>query len=110
MTGRFIADLGDRLAAWVDHHDHERHVALRGRPALRPRHQGRARRLPRDGDARARARAPGPVDTIVCHVDFDGLYAAAKWMLGGVEPYAGADDDARAVDTRIGDARAHRRA
>jgi hypothetical protein len=38
----------------------------------------------------------------VCHNDFDGLYAAAKWILGGVEPYPGADDDARAVDTRTG--------
>jgi hypothetical protein len=44
----------------------------------------------------------GPVDTIVAHFDLDGLYAAAKWILGGREPYPGADDDARAVDTRIG--------
>jgi hypothetical protein len=44
----------------------------------------------------------GPIDTIVCHFDLDGLYAAAKWILGGVEPYPGADDDARAVDTRLG--------
>jgi hypothetical protein len=47
-------------------------------------------------------RQTGPVDTIVSHVDLDGLYAAAKWILGGVEPYRGADDDARAVDTRKG--------
>jgi hypothetical protein len=40
------------------------------------------------------------VDTIVCHTDFDGLCSAAKWIRGGVEPYAGADDDARAIDTR----------
>jgi hypothetical protein len=46
--------------------------------------------------------ATGPVDTILTHVDLDGLYAAAKWILGGKEPYPGADDDARAVDTRIG--------
>src|SRR5207244_3157959 len=44
----------------------------------------------------------GPVDTLVAHLDLDGIYAAAKWILGGVEPYAGADEDARAVDTRIG--------
>jgi hypothetical protein len=42
----------------------------------------------------------GRVDTIVCHTDFDGLSSAAKWLRGGVEPYAGADDDARAIDTR----------
>jgi hypothetical protein len=44
----------------------------------------------------------GAVDTIVCHIDFDGLCSAAKWMRGGKEPYPGADDDARAIDTRIG--------
>jgi hypothetical protein len=44
----------------------------------------------------------GPLDTIVCHTDFDGLASAAKWMRGGVEPYPGADDDARAIDTRMG--------
>ena len=36
------------------------------------------------------------------HVDLDGLYAGAKWVLGGVEPYDGADADARAIDTRRG--------
>ena len=25
-TGKFIERLGDRLACWVDHHDHPRHV------------------------------------------------------------------------------------
>ena len=47
-------------------------------------------------------RQTGPIDTILCHIDLDGLYAAAKWILGGIEPYPGADADARAVDTRIG--------
>src|SRR4029453_9508291 len=44
----------------------------------------------------------GKVDTIVCHTDFDGLCSAAKWMREGAEPYPGADDDARAIDTRLG--------
>jgi hypothetical protein len=44
----------------------------------------------------------GALDTIVCHTDFDGLASAAKWMRGGIEPYPGADDDARAIDTRMG--------
>jgi hypothetical protein len=44
----------------------------------------------------------GPIDTICCHVDFDGLCSAAKWIRAGVEPYPGADDDARAIDTRMG--------
>jgi hypothetical protein len=44
----------------------------------------------------------GPVDTVLCHTDFDGLASAAKWIRGGTEPYPGCDDDARAIDTRIG--------
>jgi hypothetical protein len=48
-------------------------------------------------------RQAGPIDTILSHVDCDGLYSAAKWILGGREPYPGADADARAVDTRIGE-------
>ena len=44
----------------------------------------------------------GKVDTIVCHTDFDGLCSAAKWLREGVEPYPGSDDDARAIDTRLG--------
>jgi hypothetical protein len=47
-------------------------------------------------------RQTGPIDCIMTHVDLDGLYAAAKWILGGHEPYPGADADARAVDTRVG--------
>ena len=34
--------------------------------------------------------------------DFDGLVSAAKWIRGGVEPYPGADADAHAIDTRLG--------
>ena len=30
VTLPFLTALGDRLAAWVDHHDHERHVDHRG--------------------------------------------------------------------------------
>ena len=44
-----------------------------------------------------------PVDTIVTHLDLDGLYSAAKWILGGAEPYEGADYDARCIDTRTGE-------
>jgi hypothetical protein len=46
--------------------------------------------------------AAGPVDTVAMHLDLDGLYSGAKWVLGGVEPYEGADVDARAIDTRRG--------
>jgi hypothetical protein len=100
-TGAFIRELGGRLAAWVDHHDHERHVDFRGDPrftlATKAEH-GACPEMVTPGVVRE----AGPVDTLVCHVDLDGLYAAAKWLLGGHEPYPGADDDARAVDTRIG--------
>jgi hypothetical protein len=101
VTLPFITGLGDRLAAWVDHHDHERHAAYAGdrRFVLATKAQHGA--CPEMVTPELVA-ATGPVDTILTHVDLDGLYAAAKWILGGHEPYPGADDDARCVDTRIG--------
>jgi hypothetical protein len=101
VTGRFLAQLGDRLAAWVDHHDHELHVRYKDDPrfvlATKAEHGACPEMVTPEVVA-----AAGPVDTIVAHMDLDGLYAAAKWILGGVEPYAGADEDARCVDTRTG--------
>jgi hypothetical protein len=101
VTKRFLDGLGDRLAAWVDHHDHERHkdFADDSRFVLRTKAQHGA--CP-EMITPELVRRIGHVDTICCHTDFDGLCAAAKWMRGGVEPYPGADDDARAIDTRIG--------
>ncbi|MCS6913225.1 MAG: hypothetical protein RMK29_04625 [Myxococcales bacterium] len=100
-TLRFIRGLGPRLAAWVDHHDHERHVDFRGDQrfllATKAEHGACPEMI-----TPALVREAGPIDTIVCHLDLDGLYAAAKWLLGGSEPYAGADQDAHAVDTRVG--------
>jgi hypothetical protein len=102
ITGRLIEQLGPRLARWVDHHDHPLHARFAGddRFVLCTKAQHGA--CPEMIDP-ALVEATGPVDTIVCHFDLDGLYAAAKWILGGREPYPGADDDARAVDTRIGE-------
>jgi hypothetical protein len=101
MTGRFLAELGDRLAAWVDHHDHEFHARYAGDPrfvlATKAEHGACPEMVTPELVARV-----GPVDTILTHLDLDGIYAAAKWILDGREPYPGADDDARAVDTRIG--------
>ncbi len=101
ITLPFIQTLGDRLAAWVDHHDHDRHCDYLDDPrfflATKAQHGGCPEMISEDI-----VRLAGPVDTIVCHLDLDGLYAAAKWMLGGVEPYRGADIDARCVDTRVG--------
>ena len=97
----FIKGLGDRLAAWVDHHDHEKHAAYAGDRrfvlATKAEHGACPEMVTPE-----LVRTVGPIDTICTHVDLDGLYAAAKWILGGVEPYAGADEDARAVDTRTG--------
>jgi hypothetical protein len=96
-----LNDLGDRLAAWVDHHDHARHADYARDPrfvlATKAQHGACPEMVTPD-----LVRQTGPIDSIVAHVDLDGLYAAAKWILAGREPYAGADDDARAIDTRIG--------
>ena len=101
MTGPFISALGSRLAAWVDHHDHERHRQFAGDPRFTLATKAQHGACPEMVTPEVVA-AAGPVETIVAHSDLDGLYSAAKWILGGVEPYAGADDDARAVDTRLG--------
>jgi hypothetical protein len=101
ITQPFLAALGDRLACWVDHHDHERHAEFARDPrfvlATKAEHGACPEMVTEE-----LVRQVGPIDSILAHVDLDGLYAAAKWILGGKEPYAGADDDARAVDTRIG--------
>lgn len=102
-TVPFLRGLGDRLAAWVDHHDHERHPEFVGDPrfvlATKAQHGACPEMITPE-----LVRQTGPIDTVCAHVDLDGLYAAAKWLLGGREPYAGADADARAVDTRRGQA------
>jgi hypothetical protein len=100
-TKPFIDGLGERLAAWVDHHDHERHAefASDSRFVLATKAQHGA--CPEMVTPEL-VRQTGPIDSIVTHVDLDGLYAAAKWILEGKQPYDGADDDARAVDTRVG--------
>jgi len=101
VTRPFLDGLGDRLAAWVDHHDHEKHAAFAGDPrfvlATKAQHGACPEMVTPE-----LVRQVGPIDCICTHVDLDGLYAAAKWILGGAEPYAGADVDARAVDTRVG--------
>ncbi len=102
ITLPFIVGLGSRLAAWVDHHDHEHHVDFAGdrRFVLATKAQHGA--CPEMVTPEIVERA-GPVDTVAVHLDLDGLYSGAKWLLHGVEPYDGADADARAVDTRRGE-------
>ena len=101
-TWPFIEGLGDRLAMWIDHHDHERHSDFTSDPRFVLRTKAEHGACP-EMVTPERVEAAGPIDTICCHVDFDGLCSAAKWIRGGVEPYEGADDDARAIDTRLGE-------
>ena len=100
-TRPFIEGLGARLAAWVDHHDHERHGDyaddVRFRLSTKAEHGACPEMVTEE-----LVRQTGPVDTIVAHLDLDGLYSAAKWIRGGKEPYKGADRDAHHVDTRTG--------
>lgn len=101
VTEPFIRGLGDRLAMWIDHHDHALHPRFADDPRFVLRSKAQAPACP-ELVTPERVAFAGPIDTICCHVDFDGLCAAAKWIRGGLEPYVGADADARAVDTRIG--------
>jgi len=100
ITRPLIEGLGTRLAMWVDHHDSAEHARFSGDPRFFLSTKAEHGACPEMVTPELVARA-GQVDTIVCHTDFDGLASAAKWMRGGVEPYAGADDDAWAIDTRL---------
>ena len=97
----FIRGLGSRLAAWVDHHDHDRHVDYADDPRFVLTTKAQHGACPELVTPEI-VKAAGPIDTVAMHLDLDGLYSGAKWVLGGVEPYPGADADARAVDTRRG--------
>jgi hypothetical protein len=100
-TKPFIDKLGTRLAAWVDHHDHAKHALYADDARFLLRTKAEHGACP-EMITEALVERVGPIDTICCHTDFDGLCAAAKWIRGGAEPYAGADADARAIDTRMG--------
>lgn len=101
VTLPLIEALGPRLIAWVDHHDHDEHARYAADPrfvlATKAQHGACPEMISPE-----LVQLLGAGDTILCHSDFDGLASAAKWIRGGVEPYPGCDDDARAVDTRMG--------
>lgn len=101
VTLPFIRGLGDRLSIWVDHHDHDEHPRYAEDPRFVLSTKAEHGACPEMITPELVERV-GPIDTIVCHTDFDGLVSAAKWMRNGVEPYPGCDDDARAIDTRLG--------
>src|SRR5690606_37259480 len=102
VTRKLIDGLGDRLRGWIDHHDHERHEEYRSDPRFVLRTKAEHGACPEMITPELVERI-GPVDTVLCHTDFDGLASAAKWIRGGIEPYPGCDDDARAIDTRLGE-------
>jgi hypothetical protein len=98
-TKPFIEALGDRLKAYVDHHEHEQAWRVYQRD---PRFV-----LVKNHDAHAcpelvtpaLVERTGVVDTIVAHHDFDGFVSALKWLHGGHAPWPEADEDARAIDS-----------
>jgi hypothetical protein len=99
VTVPFLEALGDRLAVWVDHHEHPVGWArYRDDPrfVLVPNRDAHACPELITEDLVARA---GPVDRVVAHADFDGLLSAVKFLRKGVPPWPGADEDARAVDS-----------
>jgi hypothetical protein len=98
-TKVFIDALGPRLVRFVDHHEHKeawRHYKGDPRFLLVPNKIAHA--CP-ELITPELVRAAGPIDDIVAHADFDGALAAVKWLRGGKEPWPGADEDARAVDS-----------
>ena len=101
VTKPFIDGLGRRLAMWIDHHDHAFHAKYAHDPRFILSTKAEHGACP-EMVTKERVAAAGAIDCICCHRDFDGLCSAAKWIRGGVEPYEGADDDARAIDTRLG--------
>jgi hypothetical protein len=98
-TQAFINALGERLVHWVEHHPHPTWKELQADPrfALYNREQAPACPIVITPET-----VKAEVDAIVTHGDFDGLMSAAKYIRGGHEPYLGADADAVAADTRIG--------
>lgn len=102
VTMPFIRGLGDRLRAWVDHHDHDEHPRFKNDPRFVLSTKAEHGACPELIDPPLVERI-GPIDTICCHNDFDGFASAAKWIREGIEPYPGCDADARAIDTRLGE-------
>ncbi len=98
-TVPFLDALGDRLAIWVDHHEHPVGWArYRDDPrfVLVPNQQAHA--CPELVTPEVVARA-GHVDAVVAHADLDGLLSAVKFLRGGTPPWPEADEDARAADS-----------
>ena len=95
----FIAALGDRLALWIDHHEHPIGWArFRADPRFLLVPNRDAHACPELVTPETVKRA-GPLDVIVAHGDFDGLMSAVKFLRGGTAPWPECDEDARAADS-----------
>jgi hypothetical protein len=98
-TVPFLAALGDRLAIWIDHHEHPVGWArFRDDPRFVLVPNQIAHACPELVTPRTVRRA-GHVDVVVAHADLDGLLSAVKFLRGGVPPWPEADEDARAADS-----------
>ena len=98
-TVPFLQALGDRLAIWIDHHEHPVGWArYRDDPrfVLVPNRVAHA--CPELVTPEVVQRA-GQVDAVVAHADLDGLLSAVKFLRGGTAPWPEADEDARAADS-----------
>jgi hypothetical protein len=98
-TKPFIDALGDRLAMYIDHHEHKEAWAVYGSNPRFLLVQNRiAHACPELVTPEVMDRA-GHVDVVVAHHDFDGLVSAVKVLRKGTSPWPEADEDARAVDS-----------
>src|SRR3954468_5433748 len=95
----FLAALGDRLAIWIDHHEHPVGWSrFRDDPRFLLVPNRVAHACPELVTPEVVRRA-GPVGVVVAHADFDGLLSAVKFLRGGNPPWPEADEDARAADS-----------
>jgi hypothetical protein len=98
-TVPFLDALGDRLAVWIDHHEHPVGWArVRGDPRFRLVPNRDAHACPELVTKEVVERA-GAVDAVVAHADLDGLLSAVKFLRKGEPPWPEADEDARAADS-----------
>src|SRR6266404_3035561 len=98
-TVPFLDALGDRLALWIDHHEHPLGWSrVRGDPRFLLVPNRIAHACPELVTPEVVRRA-GTVDVVVAHADFDGLLSAVKFLRGGIAPWPEADEDARAADS-----------
>ncbi|GAC1345879.1 MAG: hypothetical protein NVSMB23_22630 [Myxococcales bacterium] len=98
-TVPFLEALGDRLAIWIDHHEHPVGWArVRGDPRFLLVPNREAHACP-ELVTQAVVQRAGAVDVVVAHADLDGLLSAVKFLRGGQPPWPEADEDARASDS-----------